>query len=124
MLGPLHHPLQHELDLLGLSIPDGQRRQEVGRDVDGLVGEQAVLIPVVHGASNQHEGLAGGVGAVVCRGVEGRRVCRRRPPWVLLAIDHSQAWVRDVEASPFIDGIDIWRRGDVESLDADYALVF
>ena len=124
VLVPLQHPLQHELDLLGLGVADGQRRQEVGRDVDGLVGEEAVLVPVVHGAGDEYEGLASGVGAVVCRGVEGRGVRCGRPPWVLLAVDHGQAWVCDVEASVFINGLGIGRRGDIEAIDADYALIF
>jgi hypothetical protein len=117
-LGPLHHPLEHEGDLLGLGIADGQGREEVRRDIDGLVGEQAVLVPVVHGAGDQLEGLAGGAGAVVRCGVEGRRVRRRWPPWVLLAVDDGQAWVRDVEASVAVDAVYVRRRGDVEGLDA------
>lgn len=89
MLPPLQHPLQHELGFLGLGVADGQRREEVRRDVDRLVTEEPVLIPVVHGAGDQYERLAGGVCAVVRRGVEGRGVCGRRAPRVLLAVDHG-----------------------------------
>lgn len=124
MLRPLHHPLQHEHGHLRLGIPHGQRRQEVRRDVDRLVGEEAPLVPVVHGAGDEHEGLAGGVCAVERGLVEGRGVRGRGAPGVLLAIDHGQAWVCEVEAAVLVDGGDVGRGGDIEGFDADDAGVF
>jgi hypothetical protein len=123
VLGPLLHPLQDELDLPGLGVAHGQGRQEVRREVDGLVREQAVLVPVVDGAGDEDEGLAGGVGAVEGGGVEGRGVGGGRAPGVLLAVDHGQPRVGDGEAAVLVDGVGVGRRGDVEGVDADDTLV-
>jgi len=78
---------------------------------------------VVHGAGDQHKRLAGGVGAVVCCGVEGGRVRRGRAPRVLLSVDEGEAWVGDVKAAPLVDGVGIGWGGDVEGVDANYTLV-
>lgn len=78
---------------------------------------------MVHGAVDQNERLADSVGAVMRCGVEGRCVRGRWSPWVLLAVDHGQAWVGEVEAAVLVDDGYVGRGGDVEGFDADYALI-
>ena len=78
---------------------------------------------MVNGAGDQHERLAGGAGAVVCSGVEWGCVRRRWAPRVLLSVDEGETRVGDAEAAPFVNGVGVGRGGDVEGVDADYALV-
>lgn len=119
---PLEHPRLDERDLLGLRLAHGQRWQEVRRRVHRLVGEEAVLVPVVDRVGDEDEGLADGGGAVVRGGVEGGRVRGGRAPGVDLPVDEGEARVGDAEAAVLVDRVGVGGLGDVEGLDADYGL--
>lgn len=86
-----------------------------GKVVAGLVGEHAVLVPVMHAVLDQDEGLADGALAVLqTDGVRGGGA-----PGVLLAVDDGQARVADAEAAVLVDRFDVRGLVDVESLAAD-----
>lgn len=91
-------------------------RREVG---SGLVGEDAVLIPVVHTVLDQDKGLADCALAVL----QADGVGSSRAPWVLLAVDDGQARVADAKAAVLVDGLNIRRLVDVEGLAASNGCV-
>lgn len=103
---PLGHPLPHERDLGLLRVGHRPRRQlRVG-----LVGEQPVLVPVVHAVLDQDERLACRAGPVgLADGVR-----RRGAPGVLLAVDDGQARIAYAEAAVLVYGLEIRGLGNVE----------
>lgn len=88
----------------------------LGREiVTGLVGEHAVLVPVVHAVLDQDKWLADGALAVL----KTNSVRGGGAPGILLAVDDGQAGVADAEAAVLVDGLDVRGLVDVEGLAAD-----
>ena len=81
----------------------------------GLVGEHAVLVPVVHAVLDQDKWLADGALAVL----KTNSVRGGGAPGILLAVDDGQAGVADAEAAVLVDGLDVRGLVDVEGLAAD-----
>lgn len=111
LLVELLHPRLDEDGLLRLGVGDG-RRGQVGRR---LVGEQAVLVPVVDGLGDQDVGLLGG-GLTLG---QADRVHARRPPRVPLAVDPGETRVAEVEAAVLVNGVDVRGLREVERFAAD-----
>lgn len=95
----------------GLGLLDGRGR-EVGR---GLVGEDAVLVPVVDGLVDEDVGLAEGALAVGLA----ERVRRRRPPGVPLPVHDRQPRVADPEPAVLVDRLHVRLARQPERVPAD-----
>ena len=113
---PLLHPSLHKAHLITLRLLDRSRRQ-LGRR---LVGKQAVLVPMVHGARDQDERFVNRARPVLCFS---GRVRRRRSPRVLLPVHKGQPGITDVVAAVSVDDGRVGRGGDVEGVAANDGFV-
>ncbi|KAK5636058.1 hypothetical protein RRF57_011770 [Xylaria bambusicola] len=107
--------LQPRLDKYGfLLLGFGDRS---GRELGGrLVGEQAVLVPVVHGFIDQDVGFRGC--GLAFR--EADSVDAGCTPGIPLAVDPGEARVAQFETAVFVDGFGVGGLGDVERVAADH----
>lgn len=121
---PFPHPFQQKRNLLHLRLPDRNRRQEVGRIIDRLIGKESVLVPVMDCVRNQNKWFGNRARSIVHSQVERRCVRGGGTPGIDLPVYKCEAGIGDVEAAVLVDCGYVWRGRDVEGADADYGLVF
>lgn len=117
VLLPFQHPFLNKLDLLLLSVCDGQWRQFRCC----LVWEEPVLVPVMNCTLNKDERLASGRDSVTSAFFERVGCCRS--PWVCRSVDECKTGIGYVVSTILVDSVDVGRACEIEGISANNTFI-